>query len=670
MIYFFIIIVLLSVISLFFKLYLKFKMEEALFITIGFIVFILTIFGFFGLMRIGQYIIYIATILSLCASIYYTIKNHAKINLLEIFTPGYIIILLSFFIFAIMTKNNVLYIWDEATRYGRAAHFMHVTNSVGNGGSVTVFTYFFNTITGYQEHSLFVSKWLFMWICAVLPLAHLKWKKWYMAVIYAVLIFGVLTIIDPETNYLMDAPIGIAAGAGIGYLASTRQKARTVILALACALTSTIKDNAGLILLVFMLLFYFVYYVVELNKSKWKISKKHLINTSLFSIFILIFLIIKKMTVPAGLLSRSDIYIKYLPILVAAGITIAIIGVCWVLWLHKVFAKTAENLKKRANLYKLIKIAVLSLTPFVLFAFIYKVIWKILYSFSVPLQTDFVYALNKYFGYNYFGMPLWTLLLIIMGSALFCILMFVKHDYKKSFTTQVITMVVIVIAYGFIIALLFTTSYHMYLEEQNMLGIERFIGTIVIMLCTWIMSLVFLSNDYWVDSKKQYIISFALFILLIPSFPLPGETMFSSITNINMNANKYTVRPIIKEHSDIINKYTPENARVLVINVDTEENPYQLNISAWRYWLFYETVPRSQPKVLYLSRNDIYVEMSSQQLMEKLKSYHYLYIVYADEEFFKNKEDILDYDVLFETKTLYKKVSSENGLILELVHSE
>ena len=385
--------------ALFFKLYLKLKIEEALLFSIAIIIIILTVFGTFGLMHIGQYLIYSLVTGSLVFSIVYIIKQRGKYDYSSIFTPGLCIIVLSYVIYAIITKNNVLYIWDEARCYGTAAHYMHITNTISDGGSITVLSYFFTRLIGYSEHSLFVSKWLFSWVCLALPLSKVKWEKWYMAAIYSILAFGVITIIDPEPSYLMDAPAGLIAGAGIAYLSVLRNKSRFSVIMLICTLALTIKDNVGLVLLAFMALFFLAYYCVELSNKEWQLTKKEILKIFVYIAFMIIVLAFKQLFMSVTLNNTFDTLKETLGLIIISSALLVLFAASWLIWLNKTYIKLAERVKKSPVAKKMVHISAAFLASFLLFSIIYKAIWKIL-AYSKPFR--FCNDSRLWIGYRVF----------------------------------------------------------------------------------------------------------------------------------------------------------------------------------------------------------------------------------------------------------------------------
>ncbi len=629
--------------SAFFLVNFRFKIEEAMFVSMSIIIVILTLFGLFGAMQIGQYLLYSLSFFSLAASVYLLIAKKAKISFETVVSPGLVVTIISFIIYTIITKNNVLYLWDEASLYGTAAHYMDATNTLSFGGSVTVFTYFFTRFAGYTEHALFVSRWLFMWICVVLPLSTVKWDKWYMAAIYAVFAFGIITLIDPETQYLMDAPIGIVAGSSIAYLSVHRNKSRTSILTFACTITITLKDNIGLLMFAFMGLFFLSYYLIESLKADWKLSKKNYLNISIFLASIIATLLVREKILPFRLKKLVELGNSYLLILIIISVVIISLIILWFTLLHKIFKKyIIPKVRQNTKLLKTIKISLLSIIPFALFSVIYKVIWEIMYSLTIELQKTFIYVLNNYFAKKYFGLPLYAFALLILILSIFCALTTIKKKYRSSLIAQSISLVSIIYVYGLIMAILFITDYSAFFEKSATAGIERFIGSVVIMVCIYLIAVAF-SSEYWIDNIKQYIAATVVSLLLITSVPPPGETMFALQTNANMIANKYYVRPTIREHAELIKANTPEYASILIIALN--DDGVEINSHAWQYWMYYECVPRPKPGVL----SSIYSEknedgwMSTHRLEELIKFYDYVYIANVNDEFYLKYVSLFEY---------------------------
>ena len=201
-----------------------------------------------------------------------------------------------------------------------------------------------------------------------------------------------------------------------------------------------------------------------------------------------------------------------------------------------------------------------------------------------------------------------------------------------------------------------------------MMGIERFIGTLVIMVCVWLLSIVFTSNDYWIDDMKQYMATGLVLLLMIKAVPLPGETMFSAIDNSNMLANRLYVRPAVKDHARIIIDWTPKSAKILIVAIEDEDNQSSLSSQAWKYWTYYETVPRPVPDVL-----DTTLKNNQNMGIEKLKllieEYDYVYIGYANQDFYAKYSMMFETGEYNETKALYK-VNFGKAITLELIYSE
>lgn len=674
MLIFSVIFLIIFVISLFFKINFSYKIEEALFISVILIVVVLSLFGVCGVMNIGQYIIYFFAILSLIFAIYKAIKN--KMNLYEIITPGLVVILLSFVIYIVISKNNIMYITDEASCYGTAAHYMHITNTISNGGSITIFSYFFTKIAGYSDYALLVSRWLFTWVCLALPLSQLKWDKWYIVCIYGILSYGIVTLIDPETQYLMDAGAGVVAGVGIAYLAVNRKKARTIVLALACSLTLLIKDNVGLILFAFTMMFLIVYYLVELKKVRWRITKRELFSLVKFIFVVSMIFIIKSFTIPANLLTFISLSNTFLQLLVGGVVLLMVFVVMWFVYLHKIFDKFLKKIKDSIHLNKAIKIIFLSIIPLILFAIFYKSIWNILYSLDIIKRRDFVYAFNQYFNKQYFGIKLLNITLLLAFSAVISALTIVNKENKYSFLGQVGSIVAMVFIYGFIIALLFIKVYYLQLKNNDMMGLERFMGSLIIMVCLWLLSVVLLAGEYWIDEKKQYIAAFAVGVVLIQCMPLPGEAMLQPITNTEMISYKYVIRPIIQDHASIINDNTHDDAKILIIAQEDSENPsdFMNTGGAVRYWLHYFTVPR--PRADIISTVSKGIDGKSEQLFtySELKlllyEYDYVYIGNADDTFYDYYGELFDSTSFYNSRALYYCTKDESIVLNQIYPDE
>lgn len=644
-------------IALFFRIILHFKMEEAVFLTMGLILVLLTIFGIVRLMNVGNIVICILALLALTSVILVSVKKRPQIDLASIVTPGVGLMVVSMVIYYILSRNSIVYIWDEASCYATAARYMHMSHSISNGGFVTIWTYFFTSIIGYSEHVLFVSRWMFIWVCLILPLSHLKWDRWYMALVYGVLSYGVITIIDPETQYLMDSVVGVSAGCGVAYLAVARKEARGIVLTATACITILVKDNIGLILVGFMTMFFAVYYFIEARKT-WKLSKKNFIDVGVYIASIIAILFAKRLIVPVDIPAAIAMFQEH-KLKIALGLVLLIIfAITWMLWLSKWVVAFREYIKKKQAVYKWYKIAVCIFAPLFIFAVVYKGIWAILYTLDAQLKRDFVYVLSKYFKTKYFGISLHVLALGILILTLFAVLTIINKKKRSSFVAQVITVVSCIGIYSLIIGLLYIKVYHRLLVSQNMMGMERYMGSVIIMVLVWLMSILYCGSQYFVSKKKQYFAALFVSLVMISCMPTPGELFFNSLTNNEMNAYKLAIKPTAQEHAKIINQNTPDDAKVLILAEESDESDF--SNAATRQWIHYYIVPRPLPGMSRVDNDFTYND-----LLDKLVHYDYIYIGYGNDALYNSCSDLFG-RVRNKTKALYR-VDKENQS-LELIY--
>ena len=616
---------LLYIVSLAVKVIFDLKIEAALFAVMCAVIVFQTVMGLFSWMHIAQIVIYCAAGLSLVYLIYKAAVQKHPLKIGEAITPGVVLIVFAVLFYFLAVRNNVFHIKDEVTAYGISVKRMLATNRTDIFGSVPVFAYFVNKLAGFSEGMVFTSKWLFMWICLCLPLTNLKWDKWYVALIYGAVGFGVLTLINPEPMFLMDGSIGVMSGALAGYLSVNLKKSCPVVLGLGLMVLTMIKDMAGILFGMFVLLFMAVYAAVVFAEKEFKINRKSVINAAVIvvSAALSVFLAAKTVGMPQVV---RNVFSSYKIILALGALVLLAAGL---LVLYK------------KVLHKHIKGKIAAAGGTVLFfgaaAAIYKITWKAVLSFGYDRQQDFVYSLSKYFGKTYFGINFTALIGLAVVFLVAISIAALKKEYIKHAVSQACAMIFVMFIYGFMVAYIFTVQYSSLLSDMN--GLERYMGSVVIMALVWLMGMVFAAGSYWQNNTKQIVSLCVLSSLLIRSYPVYGETMFN-IYNVSTISFREGVRPFAEKHAEKLMEYTPEDAVILFVNQNTGENYSNTGVE---YWINYFMVPRRLgSRVSSFSADKtkaggiFSVFCTKEQFGELISGSDYVYVMETDDTFWES----------------------------------
>ena len=171
------------------------KYEEGIPITIATIITVLYSFYIFNMLKIGYYSI-VLTIITLYGYAFYKfIKSDKKKTIIKnIFSPGFVIFILSLFIIYIITRNNMVLLWDELRLWGAYPKVLFYSEKLQLGSSsqlmnsmesyepgMPLFQYFFcKTNFRFIERDLFIS-YAIVGLSIFMPLCKkIEWKKWYL----------------------------------------------------------------------------------------------------------------------------------------------------------------------------------------------------------------------------------------------------------------------------------------------------------------------------------------------------------------------------------------------------------------------------------------------------------------------------------------------------------
>lgn len=286
--------------------------EDALPITVGFIILTLFLFGIFNLLSLGFIFILLLSLGCYCFSIYYvfhkkTIKQFAN----NLITPGFIIFSLFYCVLIVCNKGRVPSFYDEFTHWADIVKVMTQLNTFGTNAvsdslfasyppGTALFLYFNQKLHLMFDSGAAFSQWRMylahqtIFVSFLLPfLKGFHFKQFLFAIISAsVLLISPLIFFGGYlyTGLLVDSLLGIIGGAALGMIFVTKDKDifYKLYIFFSTAILVLIKD-AGIIFGAFIV---FAYCIDELvsddNKLKLNRPSKANLSNMVYSVSFLI----------------------------------------------------------------------------------------------------------------------------------------------------------------------------------------------------------------------------------------------------------------------------------------------------------------------------------------------------------------------------------------------
>jgi hypothetical protein len=297
---------------------------------------------------------------------------------------------------------------------------------------------------------------------------------------------------------------------------------------------------------------------------------------------------------------------------------------------------------------------------------IYKSTWMFISSFDFDTRIEFIYVLKKYFSKGYFDISLIALMgMLIIFITVICAVA-LKKEYIKHVAAQLLAVLTAVYVYSLVVAYIYATQYSSYISSLN--GLERYMGSMVIMLLVWLMAFLFAADSYWQKSKAQLICVGLASALIIRCYPVYGETMFN-IYDVSTMSFTRSVRPFAQEHADKIAPNTEEDARILFVNQLCDTN---YSGSRIQYWITYFMPVRTPVYRAASFTTD--KEVAEEQVLTAyatpegfealvLKS-DYVYVLSTDDEFWEAYGDVFPERFDDDSGRLFK-VTPDSDEILE-----
>lgn len=654
--------------------------SESFFIVTCSIILLQLFFGLIGVLNIAIYIILACALVSFFYVLYHFIVNRKTIIIWDQISPSLIILVIAYIAYYIVVRDKMLSSRDEPNCWAYAVKYMYTTGKyikMEHPNGMALFSLFITKVSNFNEEMLFLGRWLLMWSCAILPLSRKKLGDWKTVLIYSIAAFCVMGLIVQYPLYYADTPLGIAAGALCGYWALQSNKwgskyLKYIVSLLGLTLIFLMKDELGKIFCSFTAFFIVINNIQKLfNLSKKNnISSKDLlyekILTGVISIFTLAVVLIFTNNV------SSDKLISYIARFLSVKIILAII----ILLTLTILTSIIYRRKKDAIIQALqhnnnLKILLLIFGAIVFVTIFYKLISIFYSSLVYDDQMIFYQSIEAVLRKAYFNKPVFKLvgLLLIMTSVISIFI--IKPKYKKSLILQTSLMVLFVLGYA--LFLMFSYATHIQGGEISYTfpQLHRYLGAAIIIPSLWFSSFLILNNTCWKKVKAQIICIALLMSLFMHEFTLPGTTMFANMSTF-LNSTRYGLRKDLREHSEFIKAHTNVNDRVFVVSQVGGTWDSFSSVS----WLRYELIPQvCKGNALYQGERrfldgNYSCNYTSNEWSDILKKqFDYVYIYYADDEFYSTYSDLFDSKQKPSTYALFR-ITPDGENLLELAVSK
>ena len=261
--------------------FLKRRFEEVIPLTIMAIILSLYIFGLFGSLLVGYYVVIASCILCWCAAIYSIIKRREIAGFLSrLFTPGAMVFVFLYVIICYMQRGRMIIQIDEYRLWGSIVKTMHSLNTFGTSAEsqmwstvksyppgMALFQYFMERLRGsYSDGILFIAYEVFCFALLMPVLAGIKWKDWRKLplLVFVIMILPLLFFnsnFDGNnfyTNIFIDCALGMTFGYAISltFIEKELTKFSIIRLSMSLAVLCLLKDTGlGLAFVVLAVIF-------------------------------------------------------------------------------------------------------------------------------------------------------------------------------------------------------------------------------------------------------------------------------------------------------------------------------------------------------------------------------------------------------------------------------
>ncbi|MDD6095343.1 MAG: hypothetical protein PUC29_06340 [Clostridia bacterium] len=287
-----IVYIILSSFCVFGVTFLRNKYEVFLPFSVTCIILLLFVFGVFGSIKLGFYLVLFVSILFYVLSLS-KIVQHKEERLTfcrNIFTPAFFIFLLSFCALALLNYGRLAHIWDEFSHWADIVKVMVNLDDFGasplsNSGfksyppAMSLFQYFYQKIgLIVNPDSSFTDWWLYhayqvFFLSFLMPFFTKRNKRKTLLIIPfgAIVLSPMFLFPDFYVSIYIDAILGVISGCGLFVLCTFSDNDRFSCIYLCCICSMLVlSKDAGLFFALFLLIIYFIIAITSQRISKLK----------------------------------------------------------------------------------------------------------------------------------------------------------------------------------------------------------------------------------------------------------------------------------------------------------------------------------------------------------------------------------------------------------------
>lgn len=601
--------------------------EKILPLTIFSIILIIYVFGLLNLLKLGFYIVIMLSLIYYILSIKELYKQKNFKNLLKkLFTPGFVIWCIFYFLLFLFYKNRMLANWDEFTHWGDVVKMMYnnnvfSTNPISLSAAKTyppnmaIWQYFFQVMknSNFSEYYLFISYQLFA-LSLFLPfLKNVKWKDYYkiLIIILVIILSPILIFKNYYATIYIDAVLGMMFAHTLALIFTNKEYDKFSIIQIGLSLftLTLLKDVAPL----FSLICWgaIVVDIIFVKRNYKYIKKTH------FKIFL------------------KKIY----PIFVFLFI---IFGAYFSWKLNIVFSSEVGKSGNVSNIQTIIK-NILSNDD----------------SYMKSVVLNYINALSNYKIFIGFNVYVFSIIMI-----LFCYLI---HQQEKNKYKSRITILILFageLLYIFIMLLLYLMKFSEY-EATILASYDRYIGIYLNAILFFVIFLIINNkNNEKIGKNLLILISFIIINIPINNFLSMICYNRNDIQNTINNRQEY-----IRSYNMIKNKIGENKKSKIYIIVQNSDGldkwilKYSIrdilsgvNDSDYWSWSLGEKY----------SDGDLWTKNidSNEWMDELIKNYDYVFLFRVDEPFIKKYGNLFDNNKNIRDNELYKVNINTRKLIL------
>lgn len=586
--------------SVFLSLFDK-KFQNTIPVTTCFIVVYLYLFYIFNLLNAGIITLCIFIVFLYGFFIYKFLVSKDKSSILNnIFTPGFLVFTICFILIYFITKDSLIYLWDELRLWGAYPKLLYFDSNIQLG----IYSKLLNSMQSYEPgmplFQVFLSKLLFRFkesdlffsycifvLSLLCPMTNkLTWKKWYFIPIMVVLfLFLPLAFSNSQFDHLtyyktlFIEPILAISFAYCMFLSFDKNKDLInficFIISVSCL---TLMKDTGILFAFFASLSYFI--------NSYSLKKKN-----------------KKVNIKSNLINVIPFVISF------------VIFISW---------KLVQQIFKNVNMY--------SDGAYLKFDIVKRVIKEICKSLiHTNVSTSSISFFNKFLIF-----PILFILIIIL------FVFFIRlHDKKSQKEYKVVFFSYLGVSFVYVIGtfILYIVSLH------GVYSYERYLS--VIFESGFFILFYFIFNEYFDDKIKLKFIGLILFILIfIVPFKLPVN-ISDGLLNNSSESLIYS-----DKLSDKLNDYS-KNDYALIFS---EESSAGFSYVIYQHHVYFDLIDEGY------GFDDHFYFLNDKDFLKEINSKQYIYLMILDDRDKISFSDY--FNTAVNESTLYKVSKKDGKVLL------